>query len=249
MRVTFVGTGDAFGHGGRCHTSMRLDHPQGSLLVDFGASSIVSWRRLGFSFNEIDAILITHLHGDHFGGLPFLMLEAQFIDPRTKPLQIMGPPGLRDRLAAAMAILFPGSEQFAWRFAWSVREIAPGEAFSVVGLKGRTFEAIHDAGAPATSIRLVDEAGKVFAYSGDTAWNDNLIAVADSADLMVCECSTMTPRAPGHIDWARLSKNLPRFSAKRIILTHMGKDVLAALPTICAEGRVEAASDGLAIEI
>jgi ribonuclease BN (tRNA processing enzyme) len=249
MRITFIGTGDAFGTGGRCHTCIRLDTGGQAMIVDFGASSIVSWRRLGFSFNEIDAILITHLHGDHFGGLPFLMLEAQFIDPRKKPLAIMGPPGLRERLANAMDAFFPGSTDFKWRFEWNVVEVAPGEPFEVIGMKGLTYEAIHDAGAPATSVRLTDAAGATFAYSGDTAWNENVIAAADGADLMVCECSTMIPRAPGHIDWARLSTNLPRFKSKRLFLTHMGDDVLMSLPVICAESRVEAASDGLALEI
>ena len=66
MQVTFVGTGDAFGSGGRAHTCLRLDHGGRALMIDFGAGSIIGWRRLGFSFNQIDGLLITHLHGDHF---------------------------------------------------------------------------------------------------------------------------------------------------------------------------------------
>jgi ribonuclease BN (tRNA processing enzyme) len=248
MRVTFVGTGDAFGTGGRAHTCIRLDSDGKCLLLDFGAASIVGWRRLGFSFNDVDAVLVTHLHGDHFGGLPFLMLEAQYIEPRSKPLVVMGPPGLRSRLSMTMEAFFPGSTGIAWRFQWNIEEIAPRGDHMLAGFDIRTVQVVHSAGAPSTAVR-VSAGGKVFAFSGDTAWTDRLLEISVGADAMACECHSLRPGVPGHMDWPRLRENLPRLGAKRILITHMGPDVLANLPAICREGGVEAASDGLAIEI
>ena len=248
MRVTFVGTGDAFGTGGRAHTCLRVDAEGNTLLIDFGAGSIMGWRRLGFSFNDVDAILITHLHGDHFGGLPFLMLEAQYIDPRTKPLTIMGPPGLRARLAMAMEAFFPGSTGIAYRFPWHIEETAPGSEGELAGFALRTVQVIHAAGAPPTAVR-VTRGGRAFAFSGDTAWTEKLIEIAHGADVFVCECHSMRPGIPGHMDWPRLRENLPRLGASRVLITHMNAEVLASLPEIRAEAAIEVAEDGLVVDV
>ena len=248
MKVTFVGTGDAFGSGGRAHTCIRIDADGRTLLLDFGAASIVGWRRLGFSFNDVDAIFITHLHGDHFGGLPFLMLEAQFIEPRSKPLTIMGPPGLRARLSMAMEAFFPRSSGITYRFPWIVEEVPPTGEFTLAGFDLRTVEVIHSAGAPPTAVRVTHD-GKTFAFSGDSAWTDRLIDISAGADVFACECHSMAPGVPGHMDWPRLREHLPRISAKRMFVTHMGPDVLANIAKICAEGGFEAAEDGLVLDI
>lgn len=248
MKVTLVGTGDAFGSGGRAHTCIRLDADGRAMAIDFGAASILGWRRLGFSFNDIDALFISHLHGDHFGGLPFLLLEAQFVDPRSKPLEIVGPPGLRSRLAMAMESFFPGTTGIRWRFPWSVQELAPPARTTLAGFEVRTVEVIHAAGAPATALRI-EAGGKSFAFSGDTAWTDALLDISAGADLFVCECHSMAPKAPGHMDWPCLRKNLPRLTARRVVITHMGPEVLANVDAIQAESGVLAAEDGLVVAI
>ena len=93
MKVTIVGCGDAFGSGGRSHTCFRLDAAGRTLLVDFGAGAIIAWNEAGFATSDIDAVVVSHLHGDHFGGLPFLLLQCQFVERRCKPLVLLGPPG------------------------------------------------------------------------------------------------------------------------------------------------------------
>lgn len=247
MRVAFIGTGDAFGTAARAHTCFRLDHDGRTLLVDFGASSILGWRRLGYDLNDIDSIVISHLHGDHFGGLPFLMLESQYVAGRAKPLEIVGPPGLRVRLAMAMEAFFPGSTGSAWRFQWTTRELSPGVDFQTAGFFGRTAQVRHAAGAPSTALRL-SAGGKTFAYSGDTSWVEELVAIARDADLFVCECYGAAPGAPGHMDWVTLQSQLPRFAAKKILLTHMSAPALALGDAMRAAG-VDQAHDGLVLDL
>ena len=70
MHLDFLGTGDAFGSGGRFNTCFLVERSEASLLIDCGASSLIAMRRFGVDPNSIAAILISHLHGDHFGGLP-----------------------------------------------------------------------------------------------------------------------------------------------------------------------------------
>src|SRR5262245_11922190 len=100
MRLTFLGSGDAFVSGGRFNTWMLVEPTVTRFLIACGASSLIAMKRLGVAPNDIDTILVSHLHGDHFGGLPFLILDAQFFSKRSTPLTVAGPPGLRERLAS-----------------------------------------------------------------------------------------------------------------------------------------------------
>ena len=63
----------------------------------------------GLTFNDIDFVMCSHLHGDHFGGLPFFLLDAQLVSRRTQPLVIAGPPGLTERLNIIREAMFAGS--------------------------------------------------------------------------------------------------------------------------------------------
>ena len=100
VTVTFVGTGDAFGVGGRFQTCILVEAPDYRLAIDFGASSLVALAKLGIDHNDIDAILLTHLHGDHCAGVPFLLLDAKHAARRQRPLTIAGPRDAKNRLAA-----------------------------------------------------------------------------------------------------------------------------------------------------
>ena len=97
MQLRFVGCGDAFGSGGRLNTCFHVSGREANFLIDCGASALPALKRLEIDRNEIDLILITHFHGDHFAGLPFVLLDAQF-SRRTRPLTIAGPQGIETRL-------------------------------------------------------------------------------------------------------------------------------------------------------
>ncbi|MBV9394468.1 MAG: MBL fold metallo-hydrolase [Methylobacteriaceae bacterium] len=247
MRVTFVGTGDAFNSGGRAHTCFRLDSGGRTLVVDFGASALSAWRKLGLDLCDVDAIALSHLHGDHFGALPFILLDYQFVSRCKDSLVIAGPPGTQARLHAAMETFFPKSTSNKWRFKWSVSEIALGEPTAVAGFQIVTTEMLHPSGAPSTALRI-SKNGKLFAYSGDTAWNDGLFDVAEGADLFVVECSSGNSPLPYHLDWPTLKANLPGLKAKRVAVTHMGDSALARAAEMKAAG-VHVTFDGEILDI
>ena len=77
--------------GGRFNTCFHLTGARTNCLIDCGATSLVALKRLGIERNAIDLILITHFHADHFGGVPFFVLDAQFFSKRSRPLTIAGP--------------------------------------------------------------------------------------------------------------------------------------------------------------
>ena len=246
MRVTVVGSGDAFGSGGRFNTCFFVESARGTLLVDCGASALVALKAQGIDPLRIDGIILSHLHGDHFGGLPFLLLDAQFLARRERPLTIAGPPGTRLRLDQLLEVFFPKSTGSKWRFPWQVVEIDVGHETEVLGHSVLTTEVIHRSGAPSTAIRLSD-GEKLFAYSGDTEWTDALIGIADAADLFICECYGYAGYLTGHLSWEILKSRLPDLRARRIMVTHMNPSMLARTEEVRAAG-VLAAQDGLVVE-
>ena len=246
MKLTIVGCGDAFGSGGRMNTCFWLETAKRTVVVDFGASALPALKALKFDPNRIDAIVLTHLHGDHFGGLPFLLLDYQFLARRERPLLIAGPPGSRERLDAALEVFFPKSTGTKWRFPWRVQEIAVGVASDVLGHAVLSAEVIHQSGAPSTALRLAD-GEKTFAYSGDTEWTDALLPIADGADLFVCECYAYAGKMTGHLSWEILKPKIPALRAKRVMLTHMNPSVLARFDELKGEGVLQA-EEGPAME-
>src|SRR5229473_531858 len=133
MQLRFVGCGDALGSGGRSNTCFHVTGKSANFLIDCGASSLPALKRLEIARDDIDLILITHFHGDHFAGLPFLLLDAQFTR-RTRPLVIAGPQGIETRLAQVMETMFEHSSKTRPRFELSVVALEPEQSRGAVNV-------------------------------------------------------------------------------------------------------------------
>ena len=244
MRIRFAGSGDAFGSGGRWQTCIHLSGEGQVLLVDCGATSLVALKAQGLDPNAVDGVAVTHLHGDHFGGLPFLILDGQF-SGRSAPLQVAGPPGIRARLAEAMEALFPGSSQAQRRFPVQITElVADGRPVELGAATVRRWEVEHACGAPPLALR-VDLDGASLAYSGDTQWTPALAEAARGADLFAVEAYTFDRPVRYHLDYQTLRAHLGEIDARRIVLTHMSAAMLARL----ADTDMPAAYDGLMLDL
>lgn len=242
LQVQFLGSGDAFGSGGRLQACLLLDAPGGRLLIDCGASSLVAMKRQGVDPSEIGFVVVSHLHGDHFGGIPFLLLDGQF-SRRERPLVVAGPQGVGDRVTAAMEIFFPGSSTVKRRFSVEYVELADRQRIRVGPVEVTPFEVAHASGAPAFALRVeADE--KVIAYSGDTEWVESLVDAAADADIFICEAYFASKQVKYHLDLGTLRANVQRLRAKRIILTHMSAEVLGL-----EDVEYERAEDGLVVSL
>jgi ribonuclease BN (tRNA processing enzyme) len=244
LTITFAGSGDAFGSGGRFQACLHL-RPAGGppLLLDCGATSLSALKTLGLDPAEVSAVVVSHLHADHFGGLPFLILDGQF-SRRTQPLTVAGPPGTARRLHEAMEVCFPGSADVRRRFAVDVVELAPGSTTEVAGAQVAAFEADHPSGAPALALRLA-VGGKVVAYTGDTAWTPVLAAAAAGADLLIAEAYYFGKPVPFHLRHADLVAHRAELTCRRIVLTHPSADLLSH----AGELAFDLAHDGLVLEL
>jgi len=247
MRLTVIGSGDAFGSGGRFNTCFHLAVGGRTILIDCGASTLVALKARGIDPNTIDAVVLSHLHGDHFGGIPFMMLDGEYLGRRDRPLLLAGPPGSAARIPALMEAMFPMSSQTKFRFPWKIVEIPVGVPTDILGLTVTSAEVIHFSGAPSTALRLSD-GKKTLAYSGDTQWTDALLSIGAGADLFVVECYDDTRELTGHLSWRIIEARKAEFRARRIMVTHMNPTVLAKRDVLRAAG-VLVAEDGLAIDL
>jgi ribonuclease BN (tRNA processing enzyme) len=242
VSVKFLGSGDAFGSGGRLQTCILIETAGAKFLLDCGASALISMKRFGVSTADIDKILITHLHGDHFGGIPFFILDSQLISKRTRPLRIAGPPGVKDRIHSAMEIMFPGSSRVKQKFEIEFLELQAGARTEMDQVFVTAEVVAHASGSPSYALRI-ECAGKSIVYSGDTEWTDNLINVAQGADLFIAEAYFYEKKIKFHLDYQTLMEKKAELDCKRIILTHMSDDVLGRLESL----ELEYASDGTEI--
>jgi ribonuclease BN (tRNA processing enzyme) len=230
LQLQVLGCGDAFSSGGRLHTCFLLRGGTGGralppTLLDCGATSLAAMKGRGVEPATVRTILITHLHGDHFGGLPFLLSDAHYRARRTVPLTLAGPPCLAKRLAQAREALYPSSTGRDLAFELEIVELHDRQPAEVGGLRVIPFEVVHPSGAPSYALRI-EYGDSVLAFSGDTEWTEALVDAARGADLFICECNSYDRPIPNHLNYRELLARRPLFDCGRLLLTHLGEDML-----------------------
>jgi ribonuclease BN (tRNA processing enzyme) len=242
VRVHFLGSGNAFSDGGRANAAIHVTAPGVSLLLDCGGSALPAIKK-HLDPASIDAVAVTHLHGDHFGGITFLVIEQHFAG-RKKELVCAGPPSLDQRLRAEEQALYP--DFFGpVRLGFPMRTLVLGsEPTELGGARVSAFPVRHVRLTEPHGLR-VEVGGKLIAYSGDARWTEELAAVAAGADLFICEASYFDRDDPTHISYRQLMAHRAELAAKRIVLTHLGAETLAHL----SELELEHTTDGTLIEV
>src|SRR5438309_138019 len=160
------------------------------------------------------------------------------------PLVIAGPTGVEYRVLDAMEMMFPGSSRTGRRFEVQYLELENRRPAALAGISVKPYEVVHASGAPPLALR-VSAGDKVVAYSGDTEWTDALLDVARAADLFICEAYTFDKPVKYHLDYRTVMAHRSAFGCKRLVLTHLGPDMLARTADVDAE----CAYDGLTIEV
>ena len=239
LRVTFIGSGNAFADGGRSHACILVSAPGVSLLLDFGGSSLPALKN-EIDPEAIDAIAISHLHGDHFGGIPYLLIEQHY-KGRTAPLVVGGPHGLAERLRAAESALYPDFFRKT-KLGFQVRETVLGASETELGgamVSALPVKHVPEAEPHGLRVRVGD---KLIAYSGDASWSDDLVRVAKGADLFICDATYFDFDEPSHISYRTLMAHRDELDCKRIVLTHLGAETLARIGELELDHAVDGTS-------
>ncbi|HEV8670134.1 MAG TPA: MBL fold metallo-hydrolase [Candidatus Limnocylindria bacterium] len=242
VRVTFIGSGSAFADGGRSHACIHVSAPGVSLLLDCGGSSLPAIQR-EIDPEAIDAIAISHLHGDHFGGIPYLVIQQHFAG-RTAPLVIGGPRALPERLRAAESALYPDFFRKT-KLGFAIREVVLGPLETELGgalVSALPVKHVPESDPHGLRVRI---GNTLIAYSGDATWSDDLPRVAQDADLFICDATFFDRDDPSHISYRTLMAHRQQLDCRRIVLTHLGAETLARI----GELELEHAVDGTTLTI
>lgn len=227
-----VGCGDAFGSGGQLNTCFFIRSASGGLLIDCGATSLSGLRRQGVSPDDIDVIVITHFHGDHFAGLPFLLLDLA-VKGRTRPLVIISPPGCKGRLEVLLSILYPSSAVLE-KLNLEFREFIWGSVVTTGFAGVEALPVIHTPESLPHGVKIFFDR-LVVAYSGDTEWTENLILLSENADLFICECCFFSSEVKGHLNYQQIFDRRSSLRCKKLLLTHFDQEMLIHKDVIALE--------------
>ena len=223
--VTTLGTGDAFGSRGRAYSGILIQAAGHRLLIDPGPAILPLMHKAGISAASIDAVLITHLHGDHIAGFPFLLLDCQFASRRKRRLVVRGPRGSTKRLTTLVGSCYRVLSHNKLRFPVSYIEVDPGDEFTVSGALVSTFAMSHSRADVCLGYRI-HIGGKVIGITGDTGWCDSIVALSDGADLLLIEATNYSTNAPGHLSYRQIVRHADELRSRRIVLTHVGEELL-----------------------
>ena len=226
MRLITLGTGNAFAEGGRFHSAVIIRTGNQTVLVDCGPCILPALQRAGIKPEEIDAVLVTHLHGDHIGGLPMLLLDYQYRSRRERPLLIVGPAPCAARLESLVTLMYRELAKNRRNFPVSYQEIAPGDEVRLRGGMGvHSYPMKHTDRESCLGYRVVSR-GESVALTGDTNWCPSIPEMSRGADLLLTDCTHFALASPVHLSYTQFLKHESEISAKRVVLTHVGDDLL-----------------------
>ena len=225
-QLILIGTSDAFGGGGRRQSAYLLRAPSGSVLLDCGGTTSTGLSALGISRDEIEAVLVTHFHGDHFSGIPLFLLGAEYEDRRRAPIRIAGPAGVERRVREAARALGHPLEDHRLGFELRFEELPVGVTQPVGPVETRAFATFHSPDSKPHGL-VVTAGGRRIAYSGDTGWFEALPGEVNGSDLFLCECTQVRREFEYHLSFEELGERNREFDCGRLVLTHLGAEMRA----------------------
>jgi ribonuclease BN (tRNA processing enzyme) len=244
MRITVLGAGDAFCNGGRRQSGYLVEADKTSFLLDCGTTTLLGLKALKIPADNIDFVAISHLHGDHFGGLPFLFLEYLYERPRDRPLRIVGPTGTKDRVWALHRAMYRDLAERPMRFSLDFYELQPEQPQTLYGVELLPFLVPHQEKDLSFGYRVTVD-GKALLYSGDCGWNEDLVRYSQGTDLFICECCYFQSETTFHISYPKVASQSHRFGCKRLLLSHIGREVLERMHEVT----LECAHDGFVVDV
>lgn len=235
LELATLGSGSAFSTIG--HHSCHL--LAGELLLDCGAPATRLLGDLGKSSGEISCVAVSHLHGDHLSELPTLIAARALAHPESPRLRVVGPPGTAERLDQ-LGRLAVGSHYWSHVMELQspiVEPWAPGDSGELAGFRVRAYRMEHYPHLECLGFRF-ERDQVVFGYSGDTELCPGIRELAGEVQYLLCECTSMTGPAPGHLWRADVEELMREAPGARFILTHLSERQPVAGALLSSDGLV-----------
>jgi len=254
MKLTILGSGTSVPHPQRTSPANWLETSKGTVLLDCGGDAPHRMAEEQLDWPNLDAIWISHFHLDHIGGLtPFLWSTrwAPQTQNRTKPLRIYGPAGLRHLVDAVNDS--NNYRLFEQPFRIEIVEVGPNEDFDLLpGISATTLSTPHT--KESLALRLKEEDSKLFVYTSDTGFSEDLAPFAKDAALLLMECSFRRNKTvQKHLELADAMRVAHDCRPGKLVLTHLyaqWDDIdLAAEARALWLGETIEARDGLVLEL
>src|ERR1044071_6527016 len=222
MKLTILGSGTSVPHPHRASPSHWFETSKGTLLLDAGPHAPHRMAEEELDWPNLDAIWISHFHLDHISGLtPFLWGTkwAPQTQNRTKPLRIIGPAGLRQLVDAVNDS--NNYRLFEQAFPIEIVQVTPDEDFEILpNLSASTLLTPHT--KESLALRLKDEDSKLFVYTSDTGFSDDLALFANNAALLLMECSYRRNKTvQKHLELADAMSVAHDSAPGKVVLTHL----------------------------
>lgn len=222
MQIIFSGVGEAFDEG-LTNTSLIVlvdGSPQKQILLDCGFTAAHAFWQTSPDPMNLDALWISHFHGDHFFGVPLLLLRF-WEEERSRPLTIVGQRGVENKVRAAMELAYPG---FNAKLSFEINyiEAHPGQDLNLLGLGWSFAPTMHS--KPCLGLRL-DSKSVAMYYSGDGRPSEKTGLLARGCHLIVHEAYGLEPMLDAHgtVDGCIAFAN--KTEAKHLALVHMNRRV------------------------
>ncbi len=232
MELAFLGSGNAFASGGRYWSSFLAN---GRFLFDAPPTLLPHLKRLGTPLTNIEVIFISHFHGDHFMGLPFLFLEYVYLTERRDDLFIVGPPGVEERTEEFARLCYPEvTRESGYRRRYV--EAKPGGEQYVNEVSFQAFTMNHVREKMECFGYRVHLGEKTVAYTGDTMLCDEIIELAEGADVLVMDSTYTRGEGPEHMGMEDVRTVRKRVAPETtLVLTHLnGEPDIAGLENVIA---------------
>ncbi|HZD40368.1 MAG TPA: MBL fold metallo-hydrolase, partial [Terriglobales bacterium] len=171
IKLHVLGCGDAFGSGGRNQSGYLVEADDRMFLLDCGPTTLLGMKRAGLDAERLDLILLSHLHGDHFGGLPFLFIEYLYRKPRRRPLQVAGPPGTERKVRQLFALMYGSGTRAKALPPTKFHVLRPEKKKLIHGVSVFPFRVPHQEREVSLGMK-VSYGGKKILFSGDSAWTE-----------------------------------------------------------------------------